>query len=382
MIIGFPFFGVLALSALVYWALPGQRYRTVFLVVASLVFISLYDKGAAVTVVLLTAFTYAVAGLIETRKQAKLYHRLGVLGLLAVLGIFKYFGFLAQTLSSLASFVADLPAFHFEKMLLPLGLSYLVFKHLSFLTDVYWKVVSRGRLLDFLLYGSLFTIFVAGPIERYERFKPQIETRQEFRPAFLETAFERIVYGLFKKLVLADWIGYVLAPVWESPHTAPGGLGILALLGYSIQIYMDFSGYSDIAIGSSRLFGLRIMENFHWPYLQPDLSRFWRNWHISLSDWIRDYLFFPLSRMSPNRFWRLVAVPLIAMALCGLWHGAAWHFVLWGLWHGAGLAVLQLRRSRKKQAPPSGPRTRRGLVTAFGTVATFLYVSLGWIWFR
>jgi alginate O-acetyltransferase complex protein AlgI len=154
------------------------------------------------------------------------------------------------------------------------------------------------------------------------------------------------------------------------------------LLGYSLQIYLDFSGYSDIAVGSSRLFGVTVRENFDWPYLQPDIGKFWRHWHISLSDWIRDYLFFPLSRMSEKRMWRTVGVPLAAMALCGLWHGAAWHFVIWGLWHGAGLAVMQNWRGRKLLPGGSSTRTADRARTIFATVATFAFVTIGWLWFR
>jgi D-alanyl-lipoteichoic acid acyltransferase DltB (MBOAT superfamily) len=382
MIISFYFFGILILSALIYWLLPRQKLRTVFLLLVSLGFVSLFDRLAALMIVLLTAFAYVFAILIEKQKNRKLFHRLGILGLLVVLGIFKYLGFFAETISSMAGFVANLPAFHFEDLLLPLGLSFIVFKYLSYLTDVYWRVVKKGDFFDLLLYGSLFTIYVAGPIERFERFKPQVEVKQKFQMSFLEDSFRRIVFGLFKKTVIADWIGYFITPVWENQNEFGLGFRILALLGYSIQIYMDFSGYSDIAIGSSRLFGLKIMENFNWPYLQPNISKFWRNWHISLSDWIRDYLFFPLSRWSTGRFWLNVAVPLIAMALCGLWHGAAWHFVLWGLWHGAGLAALQIwlarKRLRKRSAGAAADRPLP-LVAAF---FTFVFVTIGWLWFK
>lgn len=382
MIISFNFFCILILSALIYWVLPRQSFRTIFLIIASLGFILIYDKFAVLMIILLTAFTYAFASLIEKQKNKRLFHRLGIIGLLIVLGIFKYLGFFAETISNMAGFFANLPAFHFEKLLLPLGISYIVFKYLSYLTDIYWGIVKKGNFIDFLLYGSLFTIYVAGPIERFERFKPQIEIKQYFQVSFLEDSFQRIVFGLFKKAVIADWIGYFIAPVWENQYSYPLGIRILALLGYSIQIYMDFSGYSDIAIGSSRLFGLKIMENFNWPYLQPNISKFWRNWHISLSDWIRDYLFFPLSQLSENKLWLTVAVPLITMALCGLWHGAAWHFVLWGLWHGIGLAILQIWLGWKRTHRKSPIRSVNKSYTVLATLSTFVFVTIGWLWFK
>ncbi len=382
MIISFSFFIILILSALIYWLLPKQHLRTVFLIISSLGFIASYDKFAFLALVFLTIYTYFFANLIGKQKNKRLFHRLGIIGLILVLGVFKYLGFFITTFANLASFIIDLPKFNIEKLLLPLGISYIVFKYISYLTDIYWGIVKKGHFIDFLLYGSLFTIFVAGPIERFERFKPQIEEKQKFQMIFLEDAFQRIVFGLFKKLVIADWMGYFIAPVWENQANYGLGIRILALLGFSIQIYMDFSGYSDIAIGSSQLFGLKIMENFNWPYLQPNVSEFWRNWHISLSDWIRDYLFFPLSRFSDNRLWLTFAVPLIAMGLCGLWHGAAWHFVLWGLWHGMGLAILQVW-SRVKKAYKVKPIMVFGKpIKILGIACTFCFVTIGWILFR
>ena len=382
MIVSFSFFGVLVLGALVFWALPAQKLRTAWLTIASLGFILLHDRFAALMALLLAGYTYGVAGLMERRGKSKIVFRLGISGLIVVLVLFKYLGFLAGTISGIAAFVADWRGLRLEPLLLPLGLSYLVFKYLSYLADIHWGLVKKGRFLDVLLYGSLFTIFVAGPIERFERFGPQLETAGRFRMAFVEEAFTRIVFGLFKKLAIADWLGYFLAPVWDRPEAHGLGLKALALVGFSLQIYLDFSAYSDIAIGASRLFGLKIMENFRWPYLQPNIGRFWSHWHISLSSWIRDYLFFPLSRVSRNRLWLSVAVPLIAMALCGLWHGPAWHFVLWGLWHGAGIAIWQAWAARRRARGRPSPGTASVPARILATLTTFTFVTVGWLWFR
>jgi len=244
-------------------------------------------------------------------------------------------------------------------------------------------LVKPGRFIDFLLYSSLFTIFVAGPIERFERFKPQTEQpKLPFSWNNIEYGFTRIVFGMFKKLVLADWIGYFVAPVWASPHHYAEFIRPLALIGYSFQIYFDFAGYSDIAIGSSRLFGFKIMENFNNPYLASNISQFWRRWHISLSDWIRDYLFFPLSKLSAKRCWQMIFVPVIAMAICGLWHGSAWHFVLWGTWHGVGLSMLQLWNQYKRKHKALAKATRVGWFGYAGIAINFAFVTLGWWWFK
>jgi alginate O-acetyltransferase complex protein AlgI len=246
-----------------------------------------------------------------------------------------------------------------------------------------WGIVKPGRFIDFLCYGSLFTTFVAGPIERFERLKPQLESpRDRFQVNHLEVAFFRIVIGLFKKLVIADWMGYFINPIWQHPSEYSAIIRVAALFGYSMQIYFDFSGYSDIAIGSSRLFGLTIMENFNNPYFAPNISQFWRRWHISLSDWIRDYLFFPLSQGRSSKLWLTLFVPVIAMGLCGLWHGAAWHYMIWGVWHGIGIAIYQYWNQYKRAHKKRMGWTKAKWANNLGILMTFVYVTIGWWWFR
>lgn len=265
MIISLKFFGVLVGSALIYWLIPRQKYRNLFLSLVSFAYILWFDKSAAIVVVSLSVFTYLFGVLIDKKNNKRLFHRIGIIGLVAVLIGFKYTGLLAETYNELHSFIHSLPQFRIDKILLPIGISYITFKYISYLTDIYWKIIKSGHFIDFLCYGSLFTIYVAGPIERFERLKPQLEQKQKFTSKYVEESFQRIVYGIFKKAVLADWIGYFINPVWDNQDNYILGIRALALLGYSFQIYFDFSGYSDIAIGASRLFGFKIMENFNWP---------------------------------------------------------------------------------------------------------------------
>ncbi len=379
-ILYFPF---LIFSAFVYWLIPKQRLRTAWLALCSLAFISYLDIHALLVVCGLTIFTYMIAIWIESGINRKLAHRTGIIGLICVLGIFKYIGFLAGTLNSLMNFMHQLPVFSIEKLFLPLGISYIVFKYISYLTDIYWGLIKRGKFLDFICYGSLYTIFVAGPIERFENLKPQFEAvASRFRTDDLAYAFMRIVFGLFKKLVLADWIGFFIHPVFQNNSTYPLGIKILAILGYSLQIYFDFAGYSDIAIGSSRLFGLRIMENFDNPYLSTSITQFWRKWHISLSDWIRNYLFFPLSQNRSNKIWLTICVPIIAMAICGLWHGSAWHYVIWGIWHGSGIAIYQQWSQLKRKYKSLSRLTKTPWFKTASIICTFIFVTVGWMWFK
>ena len=353
------------------------------LIVASLSFIYLVDKWSVAVVLGLSLASYSLGRVIGRYPHKVWIHTIGIILLLGILVVFKYLGFLNGIYNSLAAFIATMPQFEISKLLLPLGISYIVFKHISYLTDIKWGLVKPGRFIDFLLYSSLFTIFVAGPIERFERFKPQVEqSRLPFKWSNIDYGFMRIVFGMCKKLILADWIGYFINPVWQNPHQYSSWIGLLALVGYSFQIYFDFSGYSDIAIGSSRLFGFKIMENFNNPYLAPNISQFWRRWHISLSDWIRDYLFFPLSKLSSKSIWQMFFVPVIAMALCGLWHGSAWHYILWGVWHGVGLSMLQFWNMFKRKHKQLAKATHASWFMYLGIAMTFSYITMVWWWFR
>ncbi|MDD3235055.1 MAG: hypothetical protein PHH43_01875 [Candidatus Cloacimonetes bacterium] len=381
--ISFEFFGILILSVVLYWIIPRQSLRNLLLILASFAFIYLLDQWSIAVVAGLSLVSYFFGILIEKHPKRSLIHACGVVFVLGVLIAFKYLGFLSGIFNSLAGFINALPQFEIRKLLLPLGISYIVFKHISYLTDIKWGLIKPGRFIDFLLYSSLFTIFVAGPIERFENFKPQVEqSRLPFSWCNIDYGFMRIVFGMFKKLILADWIGYFISPIWENLHHYGQWIRLLALLGYSFQIYFDFAGYSDIAIGSSRLFGIKIMENFNNPYLAPNISQFWRRWHISLSNWIKDYLFFPLSKISNKRLWQIFFVPVIAMALCGLWHGASWHFMLWGLWHGLGLSALQIWNQYKRKHKQLGKATKSKWFNYAGIAMNFCFVTLGWWWFR
>jgi alginate O-acetyltransferase complex protein AlgI len=310
-----------------------------------------------------------------------LVHKISVTGFLLVLVISKYLGLLTETFNNVNAFFNLLPKLSIEKILPPLGISYITFKLISYLTDVYWGVVQKGKFLDVLCYSSLFTIYTAGPIERFERFNPQITEKRRLQADDVETGIKRIIYGLFKKLVIADWIGYFITPVLQNQGNYSAGIRALALLGFSIEIYTDFAGYSDIAIGSSRLFGIKIMENFDNPYFQKNINKFWRHWHISLSDWIRDYIFFPLSGLSRSKIWLLFFVPVISMALCGLWHGASWNFMIWGIWHGAGISIHQIFHYYKKKNKISFGFEDSNVYKYLSIVFTFIFVTLGWWWF-
>ena len=382
LVISIESFAVLLLAPLGYWLLPHQKLRTLYLSLVSLGLVAYWDKFAAVVVIALTSFSYGIGYLIETRANRKLYRTIGVVGLLLALVLFKYLGFIGDTVNSLLQLFGNYSHASLGAIVRPLGISYLVFKLMSYLIDLRQGLITKGRFLDVLLYGSLFTIFVAGPIERFEKFKPQVESvARGFNIEHLEAGFQRIVFGLFKKVVIADWIGYLIVPIWRNAGDVSLLMKTLGLVGFSVQIYMDFAGYSDIAIGASRLFGLRIMENFDWPYLSPNTGQFWRHWHISLSSWIRDYIFFPLGRKSKSKIWALFIVPVVAMGLSGLWHAPSWRFLIWGVWHGLGLSVYLYWNYNKRYYGWIGSVSESRIFTVFGTILTYVFFTIGLLWF-
>ena len=287
--------------------------------------------------------------------------------------------------------------FSVDNIIIPLGLSYLVFKIISYLMDIYSEKIEPGKFSDYLFYLSLFTIYTAGPIERFENIKPQIENNTiKFDKSFIETGLYRIAVGLFKKLVLANWIGYFLST--SSFFNNRGQLPIVDFIGlmvFSFQIYYDFSGYSDIAIGASKLFGLTIIENFSSPFLKPNISKFWQSWHISLSSWIRDYIFYPLSFFSLIRIidfkigkdlsllkiWNMIFIPIFAMTICGLWHEINPNFMFWGFLHGTALALFQIWIYFKRKYIVDVNYKHNFVLSVISTIITFCFVSFTWHYF-
>ena len=264
---------------------------------------------------------------------------------------------------------------------LPLGISFFTFQGIAYLVHVAAGETPFRRATDFLLFKAFWPQLIAGPIIRPGEIEAQITGTRTLSYPDVAAGLQRIAHGCFKKVVLAD----LLAPYVDAaflPGANPAAIDCAAgMLGFGLQIYFDFSGYSDIAIGSARLFGFTFPENFDWPYAARSPQEFWNRWHMTLSRWIRDYLFTPLS-FAARRHPRVAHIwLLLAMALCGLWHGAEWTFVLWGLWHGALLVLGQTWLKGLFRLSP-GDGFRAGLVNAGRCGLTFGLVTLGWLLFR
>ncbi len=309
-------------------------------------------------------------------KARKAWLILGVFLDLLVLGIFKYAGFFVDTFT--AAF--GLPRTTIG-ILLPLGLSFYIFQAVSYLADVYMgKMKAESSLRKVLLYIGFFPQIVSGPIVKARDFFPQLETDHELTWANLSWGGQRFLTGLFKKMVVADRLGVCVDAVFAAPGAYSGVSLLTAVLAYALQIYYDFSGYSDMAIGAARILGFDLGRNFNLPYLAANPSEFWKRWHISLSSWFRDYVYIPLGGNRKGEA-RTYLNLFLTMLLSGLWHGASWSFVAWGALHGAASAVSRAF-GRKRKGERSGSAAWGKASHVLSVILNFCVVSILWIPFR
>ena len=379
------FLSFFALLTVLYYSIP-HRVRWILLLGGSCLFYGSWRPGYLPVLLGLTWVNYYVVlrmGRQEIKSRRQRYLLLCLTANLGCLFVFKYLNFIGQSLETLFGHPFLLFSVPTMDILLPIGMSFYVFKNLSYAMEVYRGNQEPERHLGiYALYVSFFPQVTAGPIERSTRLIPQFHDRVEFDEGRVTEGMRFILWGLFLKAVVADNLGSLVDPVYDQP-TLYGGLPLLvATFFFTFQIYCDFSGYSYIAIGAAEVMGFRTMDNFNYPYLSTSVAEFWRRWHISLSSWFRDYLYIPLggNRVSASRRYFNI---LVVLLLCGLWHGANWTFVVWGGIHGLYLvAALVTRglRDRIHEAIGLGrlPRVYKGLKV----LTTFLLVCFAWIFFR
>ncbi len=333
----------------------------------------------ATTVVSFTGAAWVSATRDERSRRIAMAVSVGML--LGILGWFKYYGFVSVNVDNVTHVVGLGRAIPLLQVGLPIAISFFTFMAISYVVDVYRRELEPAKPLDFALYLSFFPHLLAGPIVRGTELLPQIRRRRDPDAVDYSRAFWLILAGLFKKVVISSYVSSaIVTPVFTSPsqHSAPEA--IFAAWGYAVQIYCDFSGYTDIAIGLALLLGIRFPQNFDAPYTARNLQDFWRRWHMTLSRWLRDYLYIPLGGSAGSQAQTIRNI-MITMVLGGLWHGAAWTFVIWGALMGLGQSFGHLRRTS---------RVRRGLpAVADGPVRvwvqrflTFQFVCLGWVFFN
>jgi len=375
----------LPLVVAVYFICP-YRYRWALLLIASYYFYAAWAPEYLILIVASTLIDYVLA--IQVAKASVKARRKGLLalGLLLNLGLLfalKYFNFFNDSLRALLdqfNVFYNVPAF---QALLPVGISFYTLQTLSYTIDVYrGKTEPERHLGIFALFVSFFPQLVAGPIERAGRMLPQFHTNHGFSASRVSGGLRLILWGMLKKVVIADRLGIYVDAVYNNPSDYRGLPIILATYFCAIQIYCDFSGYSDIAIGAARVMGYDLMENFRQPYCSRSVAEFWRRWHVSLSTWFKDYLYIPLGGNRVPK-WRWYANLMVVFLVSGLWHGANWTFVLWGALHGFYcLLEAWTKEIRDKVAQALHLEEKAAVRTMIGTLVTFNLVCFAWIFFR
>ena len=375
------FFLFLPLTFALYWLLGKQpRWQNLLVVAASYLFYGWWDWRFLLLIAFTTLCSYASGLLIEQQRWRKtaLWGNIGLN--LGILGLFKYYDFFAAELARLLGCSGDSVMLH---LILPVGISFYTFQALSYSIDIYrGKMEPTRDVVAFFAYVSFFPQLVAGPIERATNLLPQFLKERKFDYAMAVDGVRQMLWGFFKKVVVADNCAVFVDGVWADI----GGSGsldlVLAAALFSIQIYCDFSGYSDIAIGCAKLFGIRLMRNFNVPYFSRDIAEFWRRWHISLTTWFRDYVYIPLGGSRVAK-WKVVRNTFVIFLVSGLWHGANWTFLAWGAFHAClFLPLILLGKNRKYTDTIAEGRWLPNLKELGQMTLTFALAALGWVLFR
>lgn len=364
------------LCALVYFV-PG-RYRWVVLLAASYAFYFYISHWALLILILLTSINYFLGIALEKVQQTK-SRALLIIGILINVGFlvfFKYGGGLFQPGADSTSVT--------HRILLPLGMSFFTLQHIAYLVDVKKGVIPAERHPGiFATFIAFFPKIASGPVERGKKLLPQLHQLRRVNSNEVILGLRQIVFGLFKKMVVADRLALVVNQVFDNAGSYNGLIVLFSILFLAFQIYMDFSGYTDIAIGAARLFGIELTVNFKRPYLATDVVDFWNRWHLSFSTWLRDYIFYPtrrflLRRTGDTQFLAMVLPALFTMLLSGAWHGAGWNFIAWGLFHALFYILSLYVRDLRKKHPPKATALLRGVDVA----VNFVVISVGWVIFR
>lgn len=377
------------LSGLLFYHLTGKRrkkggsfnsIKVLVLIIWGFAFASLYGHpNFALLTLALTVVVYFISKILLTTENQSLKKLLLYAGMAAALGtlaLFKY-----------PILKKELPLMLQVKAL---GISYFTFKFLHVLIDTYRGRIKKIDFLSFCAFIFFFPTFSAGPIDRYGRFKKDLQDALPLTKEYVDEGVTRIITGLFKKFIIADKTGVLITALAPDILSASKPVLWLVMFLYSIKVYYDFSGYSDIAIGLGRLFGITVPENFNRPYLKPNLVLFWQNWHMTLTSWLREYLFMPLGKLlmkniGPNHPWLINSIcQLVTMAAVGIWHGSTMSFLIWGLYQGAGLALYRIYSDLLKKYGSERLlewMNQSRLMYWAGVAATFVFISIGWAFF-
>ena len=373
---------------LVYWFLLDNKIKmqNIFLLIASYVFYGWWDWRFLSLIIISSLIDFSVGKKLSqqtTKKKKRFWLGISLVSNLGLLGFFKYFNFFLANISTaftLFGMPLELPSLRF---ILPVGISFYTFQTLSYSIDIYkGKIKPTNDFTAFFAFVSFFPQLVAGPIERARDLLPQFLQERTFDYNKAVDGCRQILWGLFKKIVIADQCGIFVNDIYTNYEIYKGSTILLGTVFFAFQIYGDFSGYSDIAIGVSRLFGFQLSRNFAFPYFSRDIAEFWRRWHISLTTWFRDYVYIPLGGSKVSTAGK-VRNTFIVFLVSGFWHGANWTFIAWGALNAFLFLPLLLTNKNRKHLAPNNPETfGAGLLEALKIVKTFLLITITWVFFR
>lgn len=361
-----------------------RKYRLIPLLAASYYFYMSWNRDLVFLILFTTAVSYASGLLMEKHpKHKKTFLVLSILASLSVLFFFKYYNFLAGGVTALAGLFGASVDLTISGLILPVGISFYTFQTLSYSIDVYrGNIPAERNFLYYALFVSFFPQLVAGPIERPENLLPQLKAEHRFNASDFSIGAKRMMAGYFKKIVVADLVAVYVNRIFNDPSHASGAAVLCASALFAVQIYCDFSGYTDIAIGCARIMGYKLMQNFDRPYAAENIKDFWARWHISLSSWFKDYLYIPLGGNRKGRARQYLNL-IIVFLVSGLWHGADLTFVLWGLLHGVYRVVGMMTGKRRDALyRKAGLDPASAAVRFFRRIVTFVLVCFAWIFFR
>ena len=358
---------------IVYWLLPDKKHQNLFLLISSYFFYMQWEWKYLILILISSSVDFFCAKKIYTSINKKLYLGISIFANLGILFVFKYYNFFIESFISLFGIYNE-SSLLFINLLLPIGISFYTFQTLSYSIDVYFnRMKPVNNIVNFFLYVSFFPQLVAGPIERANYLINQIKKEKIINTKIMDMGVSLILVGLFKKIVIADNLAYYVDDIFANYQNYDGGVLILGLVYFSFQIYCDFSGYSDIAIGTARLFGIELNLNFKFPYHSKNISEFWKRWHISLSTWFRDYVYIPLGGSKNSRL-NTYRNLLIVFTLSGLWHGANLTFIFWGLYHVILYYIWIIIKLRFKSTSK--------IFDLLSIIYTYITVTIGWVFFR
>ena len=375
---------------LLYWFVFNRRLKlqNLLILISSYIFYGWWDWRFLSLIFLSTVVDYFVGMQIYSSKDnnvRRTYLWVSILFNIGLLGFFKYFNFFVDSwIDLLGSFGYEQKSVWTINVILPVGISFYTFQTMSYALDIYYnKLKPTKDFISFASFVSFFPQLVAGPIERASNLLPQILTKRVFKYDQGVQGLRLILWGMFKKVVIADSLGITVDSIFKNYQVFDGGVLLLGLIYFSFQIYCDFSGYSDIAIGTAKLFGIDLMSNFKFPYFSRDIGEFWRRWHISLSSWFRDYLYIPLGG-SKNGRWISIMNIIIIFVVSGFWHGANWTFVMWGLTHALFYIPLFMIGKNRQYITNviADNRWFPSFKEIFQMGTTFLSTTIAWVFFR